>query len=818
MIMKIFLAVLSVLSVLIGFSNKTSSEIYKDLQKLHSLKRVLYVAAHPDDENTRALAWFSLSENAETAYLSLTRGDGGQNLIGDELSERLGVLRTQELLAARSFDKAHQFFSRAVDFGYSKSASESLEKWGREAILSDVVMCIRKFRPDVIITRFPPDKRGGHGHHTASAMLAIEAFEKAADPNYLPKQVAQYGAWQASSIYWNTSYWWNKEIADSAKGNDNYYQVDIGEYDPLLGMSYNEIGTLARSQHKCQGFGAVIERGARIEYFEHLGGEKIKADFFENKDESWEKLINQKFANEFNTTLENFNFKDPEKNVFGLLRVYSILNETLPDSYLKTQKLALCEQIILDCAGIYIEVTADDFAFLNDEDLKLKLSIINRSHLDISISEFSVNGTKSSEINKTIAAESSLEEEFTIKPNTILSGPYWLRNEFSDVFDVEQIAEKGLAEAPATLVASITFANNQGRFVFDVPVEYVWGEPSYGEKRRDLIRTPEFTATFDDKIAIMNKGQNKKVRVKIHSFKENLDDKLVLVAPDGWTATPAAFEIKLTDKHQEQWIEFELSAENAAVSGELEMKNSKGDLLFSYNEIAYNHIPTQTLMNPTKLKCVKLNADIIKGKIAYIKGVQDAVPVAISQLGFEVDQFEVNDLATLDLSPYQTVVLGIRIYNVEPALLNYDEKLFSYVEKGGNLVMQYNTASRDLRDRTFGPLPFKLSRNRVTEEDAVVEFTNKDHQILNAPNKLVEKDFENWVQERGLYFADEWDEKYVPLFSWHDIGEDAQTGALIVAKHGKGQFVYTGISFFRELPNGVEGAYRLFANILSYQP
>ncbi|MEO9533242.1 MAG: PIG-L family deacetylase [Crocinitomicaceae bacterium] len=816
--MKTLFSALFLLLSIAAFSNKTSSEIYKDLQKLHSLKRVLYVAAHPDDENTRALAWFSLSQNAETAYLSLTRGDGGQNLIGDELSEKLGVLRTQELLAARGFDKAHQFFSRAVDFGYSKSAKESLEKWGREAILSDVVMTIRKFKPDVIITRFPPDKRGGHGHHTASAMLAIEAFEKAADPNYLPKQVAEFGTWQAASIYWNTSYWWNKEIADSAKGNDNYFQVDIGEYDPILGQSYNEIGTLARSEHKCQGFGAVIERGERIEYFEHLGGKKIQNEFFEHKNETWSDVVNPKFASEFETVLKNFNFKAPEKNVFSLLRIYSILNESLPESYLKEQKLALCEQIILDCAGIYIEVTADDYSFLNHEDLELKLNLINRSPLDVSISNLKINGEKVTDINSTIGANRSIEEKFTVKPNTILSGPYWLRNEFTDVFDIEGMPEMGLAEGPATLIASITFAKEKHSFEFDVPVEYVWRDPSYGERRRDLIRTPEFTASFDDKIAIMNKGQNKKVRVKVHAFKANLNDELLVNVPIGWKASPSKFVIDMKEKHQEQWFEFELSADTEAQSGELNLKNSKGDLIYSYNEIVYDHIPTQTIINPTKLKCVKLNAAIKKGKIAYITGVQDAVPVAIEQLGFEVDQFSVKDLATLSLDQYQSVVLGIRVYNVEPTLFNYDEKLFAYVEQGGNLVMQYNTASRELRERTFGPLPFKLSRNRVTEEDAAVEFLTPEHQILNSPNKLEKADFDNWVQERGLYFADEWDNQYEALFSWHDQGEDSQTGALIVAKHGKGQFVYTGISFFRELPNGVEGAYRLFANILSYQP
>ncbi len=814
--MKFYLTLLVISANILAQANKPASELYVDLQKLHSLKRVLYIAAHPDDENTRALAWFSLGEKAETAYMSLTRGDGGQNLIGDELSEKLGVLRTQELLSARSFDGANQYFSRAVDFGYSKSAKESLEKWEKDDILSDVVRVIRLFKPDVIITRFPPDKRGGHGHHTASAMLAIEAFSKAADENYMSEEVKQIGTWETSSIYWNTSYWWNKEIADSAKGNDNYFVADIGGYNPQLGMSYNEIGTLARSEHKCQGFGAIIERGERIEYFEHLGGKKIQDSFFENNDKNWSSELNSETDKLFNELLESFDFIEPENNVPYLLNIYEELQK-LEESSFKDEKLERCAELIQNCLGLNLEIVSDDFAFISGEELKLSVNAVNRSNSEITLKSVDINNQNTKSKSVLLKANQKLNEELSFTPSTILGGPYWLRNEFTDVFAIDNQDERGLAEAKPSLTASINMEINNIDVSLEIPIEYKWRVPDYGEKRRDLIATPQFAVSFDQKISLIKPGESKVVRMKVHNFKEGLNNTITLKAPEGWEVAPNSFNLEMPTKHAEKWLEFELKSTAKSKDGNLTLTNGQGERIYSYQEIAYDHIPTQTLMNPTKLKCIKLDAEINKGKIAYITGVVDAVPAAIRELGFEVKELKVEDLATTDLSPFQTVLIGIRAYNVHKDLANYNDQLYKYVEEGGNLVMQYNTASRALREKEFGPYPFKLSRNRVTEEEAEVTFLNPKHQIIQSPNKLTKEDFDGWVQERGLYFASHWSKEYETLFSWNDIGEDPQTGALIVAKHGKGQFVYTGISFFRELPNGVVGAYRLFANILSYQ-
>lgn len=805
--MKKIVLLLFVLAALSVSANKPASEIYVGLQKLHSLKRVLYIAAHPDDENTRALAWFSLGEKAETAYLSLTRGDGGQNLIGNELSEQLGVLRTQELLAARSYDGASQYFTRAVDFGYSKSAEESFEKWGKEEILSDVVLMIRKFRPDVIITRFPPDERGGHGHHTASAMLAIEAFDKAADINYLPEQVRKYGVWKTTSVYWNSSAWWDKTLETTAQNNPKYLIADIGGYNSYLGKSYNEIGTIARSQHKCQGFGAINERGSRLEYFEHYKGEKLKNSFFENNTQSWAKLLSKSFETRFNGLVQSFDFKQPENNVSELIEIRNELQK-LPNSDFKNEKVALCNQLILDCMGIYAELLAKDFVHQSNDSSFFELEILNRSSIPVSL----IWG----EENIDLKQNRNFSKKLMIENTNQISNPYWLSKPFTNLFAVDYATDLLNPESSPTFVLNVSLLVVNDTVTIPLTGTYKWSISSYGEKRREVIETPNFSANFEEKLVVVKPGIEKKLKLKIHSFRNQLTDKITIKAPEGWTVSPKIIDISLDEIHEEKWVEITLKPILSAKSGTLLLEDINGTKVYSYTEIAYDHIPTQVIFNETQINCVKLDAKIKPGKVAYIKGVEDAVPQAIAQLGFEVKEFEVSDLASLDLSNYQSVVLGIRIYNVHPELENFDQKLFEYVKKGGNLVMQYNTASRRATGTTFGPVPFELTRNRVTEEDAKVKFLEPNHPIMTTPNKLEKADFDNWVQERGLYFAGNWDASYTALFSWADKGEDDQKGALIVTKYGEGQFVYTGISFFRELPNGVEGAYKLFANILSY--
>jgi len=797
-------------------ANNGNGEIFVNLQKLHSLKRVLYVAAHPDDENTRALAWFSLGEKAETAYFSLTRGDGGQNLIGNELSEELGILRTQELLAARSHDGAKQYFSRAVDFGYSKSAEESLELWGKEILLSDLVLVIRKFKPDVIVTRFPPDERAGHGHHTASALLAIEAFKKAADTSYSPGQVAEFGTWQATSIYWNTSYWWDENIKDLTVGDPNYLITDIGGYNAQLGMSYNEIGTLARSEHKCQGFGGIINRGSRTEYFKYLEGEKLQNSFFEKSDRTWTSIADAQLEIDFTSALDNFDFVKVSNNVPLLLKILKRLKQ-LPSSYIIDEKVLGCETIIQDCLGLYVEVLGEQFSFTQG-DLALKANLINRSELNVKLTKIEMSTGESLDFDDTLMFNKILSLDIVSSGKAPISNPYWLNEPFVNVFKVKDPGNLCAPESPSSIEIQFTLSVDNEEFTLSVPAIYKWRDPSYGERRRPLISTPVYSASFEQQQLLIKPGEQKEIRVKVKSFKDSLSTTLNILAPDGWSISPKNIAVEFNEMHAEEWFVFKVEAAKNAKPGSIFLSEKDGTKLFSYKEIAYDHIPTQSLFRTASLKCTAIDAQINVGRIAYIKGVDDAVPQAIEQLGFELDFFEVKDIPSIDFSKYNSVVLGIRIYNAHPELSNYSERLNTYVENGGNLVMQYNTASRSIKGKKFGPYPFELSRNRVTEEDAEVTFLDPEHQIMNTPNKITKSDFDHWVQERGLYFANNWDEQYTPLFSWADEGEEPQTGALIVAKYGKGQFVYSGISFFRELPDGVIGAYRLFANILSYQP
>lgn len=775
------------------------------------------MAAHPDDENTRALAWFSLGEKAETAYFSLTRGDGGQNLIGDELSEKLGVLRTQELLAARSNDGAKQYFSRAVDFGYSKSSSESFEKWGRNALLEDMVLMIRMFQPDVIVTRFPPDERGGHGHHTASAELAIEAFSKAADETVFPDQVEKYGTWTTTSIYWNTSYWWDKDIREYAVDNPDYLIKEIGDYNSMLGMSYNEIGTIARSEHKCQGFGGIIERGSREEYFQHLDGEKLKESFFEQNRKTWADMSNPALDKLFADLLDNFDFKDASNNITKLLEIYGEL-EKLPDSYFKDEKLNRCRQIIADCIGLRAELLGNDYYHIAGETVDFKLELLNRAVVPVRVEHFAPHMLKGEVIGIDLAPNKPVIHELKIATSGDLGSPFWLDKPFKDVFDVIHVDGRLRAEGDPSVHGMLRLVIYDTEI--DIPVKgmYKWRDPSYGERSRPVIGVPQFTASFEEKIVLLKPGETQEVRVKVRSFQDNLEGKITWGELQGWEIEEEDLSFTIDRKGGETWLSFHVKAtEKESKRGKIVLSDGNGNELFQYQEIAYDHIPTQTIFNPAELECILLDAKIRSGKVAYIKGVADAVPAAIATLGFDVETFEVSDLSDLDLSGYRSVVLGIRIYNVHPELRNFEQKLYEYVFNGGNLIMQYNTASRS-GNKEFGPKPFELSRDRVTEEDADVYFNYPEHDILNTPNKISEADFEDWVQERGLYFAGKWDEAYTPLLSWSDTGEERVNGGLIVMQYGKGQFVYTGISFFRELPKGVVGAYRLFANLLSYKP
>jgi len=799
---------------------QSSSEIYHQLKKFNSFNSALYLAAHPDDENTRVIAWLENGEKARTAYLSLTRGDGGQNLIGNELGAELGIVRTQELLAARRIDGGEQFFTRAVDFGYSKSADESFEKWTKEKILYDAVWVIRKFQPDVIITRFPPDKRGGHGHHTASAIIAIEAFEKAADPNVFPEQLQYLQTWQAQAVYWNSSVWWNKNLDSLARNNDDYLVAQIGDYDELLGMNYNELGTLARSQHKSQGFGVRIERGERLEYFQWLAGDKLQDNFFEKINRSWASLGGDETLEGLVKDLEaNFNFKMPEESVPTLISIQQILLKLSPSVW-RNAKLHECEKLIMMCAGLHIEALANDYTFNANQETEISVEILNRSDAKVLLENTHFSGVDISYNHPGEALEKNkiFKKEYNIVTPDKKWNPYWLNKPYQNVFEVEDIIQIGKPQNDPMLGAELILSWNGVNFSVRVPVEYKWSDRVHGELKRPVINTPNISATFSDQSYVFTAGEVKEIAVNFKNYGEPREIEMVINAPKGWLVMPGVQTAKFENKYEEKAVTFLVTAPKKETVGNFKV-TIDGVKANSISEVTYDHFPTQLLFYPAKAKTISLDIDIEPGVVGYIAGAGDKVPEAIMQMGYKVVMLTKEDLSTGDIYDYQAIVTGIRAYNVHPWLFDFHDLFMQYVREGGNFIVQYNTRSRSksFDASKIGPYPFVISRDRVSEENAEVSFIDPTHRLLKEPNKITKDDFDDWVQERGLYFANDLDSQYQTLFSWHDKEESPKLGGLIYAPYHNGCFIYTGISFFRQLPAGVPGAFKLFANMISHE-
>ena len=800
-------------------SAQSSTEIYHEIKKFNTFKRALYMAAHPDDENTRVIAWLANDELARTGYLSLTRGDGGQNLIGKELGPELGILRTQELLAARRIDGGEQYFTRAVDFGYSKSADESFQKWNKDDILADAVWVIRNFKPDVIITRFPPDGRAGHGHHTASAMLAIEAFEKASDPNAYPEQLQYVETWQPTSVYWNASTWWNRKLDSIARNNEDYLIADIGGYDELLGVSYNELGSEARSQHKCQGFGVRIERGERLEYFQWLAGEKLDSSLFNQSTMKWLNLENGEALQNLGDKLDaEYDFLNPEKSIPVLLSMLDLLNQ-VEDGYWKKQKTKECEELLRLTSGLYAELLAEDYAFASAEDQKLTLQLLNRGDSKLKLLQCSVlaDDVLPFSFSEPLEKNKMFSTELDIKSKKENWNPYWLNEPFNTQYIISNRELIGQAENKPMLEAFVNVEYEDGRtFTLRIPAQYKWSDRVKGEMKRPVVNTPKLATSFLENSFVFTSNETKRISVQLKNYGVQGTQKISLATPEGWTIEPAEIEVNFEKKYEEQIIAFEVTSPKKDSKGEVEVLWN-GQPAKRIEEIMYDHIPAQLVFFPAKATLLNLLIDIEEGTVAYIEGAGDQVGLAIEQMGYKVVYLSKEELSTQDLNQYQAIITGIRAYNVHPWLTDFHGKFMSYVEAGGNFIIQYNTRSRSYGTDKMGPYPFTISRDRVSEEDAKVSFVDPKHGLLNEPNKIRSKDFDGWVQERGLYFANEWDNNYQTIVSWHDKGESPKLGGILYAPYGDGSFVYTGISFFRELPAGVPGAFKLLANMISHE-
>ncbi|UOX33315.1 PIG-L family deacetylase [Flavobacterium sediminilitoris] len=786
-----------------------SNEIYEAIQKLNFLGKVLYVAAHPDDENTRLITYFANHYHAETAYLSLTRGDGGQNLIGPELREKLGAIRTQELLAARNIDGGNQFFTRANDFGYSKEPNETFSIWNKEQVLEDVIQVMETFQPDIVINRFNHRTPGTtHGHHTASAILSLEAYNKLST--------------KPSRVFFNTSWWfYGSEEAFEKADKSNLLTFNANVYYPLKGKSNHEIAALSRSQHKCQGFGATGSRGSETEYLELLKGSLPNAsNIFEGIDTSWNRIKNGATIGQILNKIEvNFDFKNPSNHIPELVKAY-LLIQKLDDSYWKTTKTNQISKIIEACSGLYLEAITSTEKATKNETITINFEAINRSNSNVKLLNISILNQNKKTKNKVLLNNEKInfeEKNFKI-PNSIeYTNLFWLKEK--PTVGMYQVSNKSIRILPEEklqfpVIFSIEIEGTKIDFVKNLV--YKKNDPEKGETYIPFSVLPEVTSEIVNKVSIFNNNEPKEIVVKLKSNKENSEGTAKLILDSSWKVEPKEIPFSIASKNEEKTILFKVfppkNESSTDFSVEINTNTEKHQL--ECVEIKYDHIPKQTILQPSEGKLVKLDIQIKGKNIGYLIGAGDEVGKNLENIGYQITYINPHEISVENLNKFDAVILGIRAFNTIDELKFKNKELFQYVSNGGNLIVQYNTTN-GLLTKEVAPYELVISRDRVTNEKAKITFLNPNHPVLNAPNKITTKDFENWIQEQGLYYPNKWSTSFTPILSAADEGENQKEGALLIAKHGKGNYIYTGLSFFRELPEGVSGAYRLLANLIS---
>ncbi|WP_028296475.1 PIG-L family deacetylase [Olivibacter sitiensis] len=784
---------------------QNAAEIARGFEKLNVLGSVLYFAAHPDDENTRLIAWLSKEQLYRTGYLSLTRGDGGQNLIGSEQGEELGLIRTQELLAARRTDGGEQFFSTANDFGFSKTFDETFEIWGKEKILANAVWVIRKFRPDIIITRFPGDERAGHGHHQASSLIAQEAFVAAADPNRFPEQLKYTEPWQAKRLLWNT---FNFGSANTIRPDQ--FKVDIGHFNALLGTSYGELAAKSRNWHKSQGFGSTVYRGAASEYFELLAGDAPKTSLMDGVTTSWQRVEGSGAVQQtIKEAIDSYDIHAPQKSVGILAQLIAQLKE-MPQSYWVVEKTEEAKELLLSCAGLFFEADSPRPKIaVGENGLVYNDFVLQQPDVDVEI--VSINGERQSvklEYNKNTRIESSFIPKSTTQP-------YWLENGHSlGAFTVKRLQDLGLPESGDLPHVTTVLKVNGIELEYKKFIFYKYTDPVRGEVYQPLVVSPEISGNASQRALVFGNQGDRDIVLSLKAHKDKVKGMLQPVLPQGWHSEPASIELDLLEEDDEENVSFKLFPPSSTSLTDSLAFSFNGDTLKAYHAIRYDHIPMVTWFPTTKVRLSQVITGVSAQRIGYLMGAGDLVPQALREIGLRVDLLSENDVLYTDLSVYDAIVTGVRLYNVNDRMRYMQPKLLAYVEQGGTLVEQYNV-NNGLKLEQLGPYPFSLSRNRVTEEDAVVGFAKADSQVLHYPNAIIAADFDGWIQERGLYFAGNVDKRYEQPLIMNDKGEAPLSGSLLVAPYGKGKYVYTSLSFFRQLPAGVPGAYRLFVNLLA---
>jgi LmbE family N-acetylglucosaminyl deacetylase len=801
------------------FSPKTSSEIALEIQKAANLTSVLYLAAHPDDENTRLISWLANEKHYRTGYLSLTRGDGGQNLTGSELREKLGIIRTQELLAARRIDGGEQFFTRANDFGYSKHPNETFSIWNRDSVLADVVYIIRSFKPDMLITRFPTTPGITHGHHTASAMLAEQAFKLAADPKAFPEQLSEVDVWQPKALYWNTSSWFFRGERASQYDTTNLVTLKVGGYNSLLGKSYPEIASLSRSQHRSQGFGTNISREQVTEYLEPIAvqpGYSSTSGLELSK--SWGEVTgNKELDRLWDKVIQDYDFTNPAASVPTLLQVLTLLKTTeFPQ---KAYKLNQVKHLIANCLGLYVEATTDQPVLYAGQSVRVTVSAITRSE-NYTIKAGGVhfpelNAEKT--LDQVLSPYTQFGQEFTldIPLEFPLSHPYWLNGSASEaMFSLPKRSLLLEPDNPESLHAHIQLQINGTEVEYSVPVNHKRVERNLGEVIEPLYVVPAYTLQADQELLLAINQEAVTATVSITDEARLGEEGILQIElPKNWQADKTQVPVKF-DNSPSVAYSFKIKAKNKkAASGNIKFSFITKDKTYSQQLVRLEapHFPPQVYLPKAQAAIRNISVETNGGKVAYISGAGDEIPQALQILGYSVEVFGSSEIGSQDLSSYKALVFGIRALNIHPELDRFTAELDSYVRDGGVVLFQYNTSRAKL---PIGSDTLSISRDRVTDEAAAVTILAPKAKVLNYPNQITDKDWNDWVQERGLYFPTAWSENWQPVIGISDVGEDRLDGSLLVRNLGRGTYIYTGLSLFREIPAGVPGAYRLLANFI----
>jgi LmbE family N-acetylglucosaminyl deacetylase len=792
-----------------SLSNSAPATLH-ELKSFREFGSVLYLAAHPDDENTLLIAYLARGRNYRTAYLSITRGDGGQNVLGSQFDEKLGVARTQELLAARRLDGGRQFFTRAMDFGFSKDYRETLRIWDRQEVLSDVVRVIREFRPDVIINRFSTQPGGTHGHHTASAVLGLEAFKLAGDPGAFPEQ--HLAPWQATRIFVN------------GRG-DGPVRLEISGNDPVTGLSFNELAARSRAMHKTQGFdnfrGFGGGDGPRTETFQLLDGSPATNDIFDGIDTTWNRVPGGAAIGTLaDSIISQFNPTNLAASVPALLKLRTLLAALPEKDSVVAEKSALLDQIIKSCLGLVVETTIPESEVVPGETMQLRHSASVGSDIPVRWVEVRYPTLQSrvrTGMDLRPNATNSIKDNQTLPASTPLSQPYWLREDHTPgMFVVKESELIGRPENPPPFPVEEVFeVEGQTLVIPDEPVQPM-AEPGGADMPRKLDVIPPVSLKFMSGVALFHPGKSRSVAVEITAARAGLAGALQLEMPDGWQVSPARRKFQLQAVGDRQSFTFTVTAPNQPASVRITACADIGGTQYrnEREEISYRHIPRQLLQPLARLKAISLDLAIRGRAVGYLPGAGDNVADALREMGYDVSLLGDADLTTNRLQNLDAVVIGVRAFNVRTNLAPHLPDLFAYVHSGGTVIVQYNRPD-NLKANPLAPYDLHLSNDRVTDETAPVTFLAPDHPVLNAPNRITSTDFDGWVQERGIYFPNQWDDHFTPILACSDPGEAPLRGSLLVAPYGKGHYIYTGLVFFRQLPAGVPGAYRLFANLIS---